>query len=235
MVIGAVIIIFIFSLLCWSRLDSWAKLTNKPVIQGKFVRFLFVHCGSYNENEIIVNGGRVSIPSKQNLYSISKFVMTGQIISFIYFAIVIALDAICLVTENNILYWFSIPLACIYLLFAIILFIIGGKKQTEIIEQQCAEKFIALSTQGFKNTITIKDAINFVKQGRRLSFNLYGISFEFSIYKKDDKKGDLLQLVDLSHMKILLVNRDFATLTTDVQINLKSLSSLWPYLAVEVK
>ena len=234
MIIGNMIILYFFSLLSWICWDSYMKLKNKPLVENKLVRFMFVHCGSYNDNEIRVGVGRLQLPDVKNRDSISKTIMMAQISCFIYAVIVIVLDAVCLATKNNTFYCVTVPLFSIYFIFTVVMLILGGKKYVKEYKQQSIKKYEVLVKLGQKNSFSVEDVADYLQNGYKINFELYGLLFEFSIYKEDKDKGKILQLLDLTHGRILNVNKDLNEIVDNTFINDRSIKDLWIYLDMSV-
>lgn len=227
--IPAMIFLFAFSLFGCLTLDTYMKLMGKPLIRKNFVRFTTIHCGSYIENQITLNGNSVSIPDTTNRGAISVTVFVLEVLNLIYVMATIAIVIIALTTANNVITIVSFVLCVIYLILVLILFfrstVLLNKEQAK----RCESKFNELKEASVKNTLLLDDALQHLNQGKRVSFELYGLSFSLEAYKKDK-----CQLLDLTHGRILMVNKELMEIVKNVSINSKTLRKLWPYLEIKV-
>lgn len=226
MAIIIVVISFFFTLFSWGTWDAYMKLLGKPTIEKKAIRFLFVHRGRYWMNEIKVNNSIISLPSKEDLYSISRGVFIAEIISLVYVILIVLLECFGILCNIEVASIIAIVLACIYAVFAIVLFFVGNRQLSKVEEYQWREKYQILVEDGISNKVSYAEAEQLLWQGKSIKFNLYSISF---VIQSSEKK---LQLINQTHMKIIFAGKDFIDLLKRVEVNGKSLYDLWNYLIV---
>ena len=208
------------------------KLTNKPVIKGKFIRFCFIHCGSYSENHIAKNGGKLQLPSEENLYSISKTVLGLEIGNLIYIIAVAVVEGIYIVQGQNnaTLRYTAFILFCVYSLVTIFSTVFCMVKTSKVEKLQWESKYNALIETGIKNEMSFSQAEEYLWDEKTLRFHLYDLDMAIALEKQSSK----IQILDVTHNRYLTLGENLQQLNS-ITVNGKSLSALWCYLDISVE
>lgn len=226
------ILLFIISLFSFYGWDYYMKITHKPMLKSKFVRLFVIHYGRQSENEIRNNNSSVQLPCEENLYSVSKTVLGLEIGNLIYAIAVFVLCGLYLTRDSDEILISALILLAIYLIGIIVSIIICIVKTKKTERLEWGKKYEVLRQMEFRNEMTLSEAEACIFEGKRVCFNLYGLDFLMDIYPRDNNK---IELLSLTHQRILTVSKDLKEILNAISINQQSLNALWKYLKIKIK
>lgn len=233
MALAAIIItvfFFCYSLLfIWAQLDEYLKLSQKEMFKHWCIRFLFIHRGRYWKNDLQFKNSILSLPSHEDLYTISKAVLFAEILNFLCMMITLILSIIGFISDNFIISILAIVFALIYAVSIFVFSLLINKKLDEKTRSVWNNKYERLVKLGPQNELSFKSVGEALKDNKYFGFEVYEISF---IVKKYEDKSEKLQLIDLVHQRILCVSSNLLNIFQEVSINGRSLYNLWIYLKV---
>lgn len=230
MIIACASIAFFIALLSWHYLDRYCKMSGKPLLKHKLVRYFCAHCGRYWKNMIRRDGVELMLPSVEDRYTVSVLTFVLQYISFAVFVLLIILGCIVLGRAFDVITLIAVIILVLYFIFACVIWIAGVRLAIDQEKAIGERKFRHLAAQGVKNQLSCSAVEELLQSGQTFRFSVYGLLFEVRRYR-DTSSWEFL---DITHDGgCLAVNKRFSQIFEIITINGKSLQELWKYLEVQ--
>ena len=230
MIIACASIAFFIALLSWHYLDRYCKMSGKPLLKHKLVRYFCAHCGRYWKNMIRRDGVELMLPSVEDRYTVSVLSFVLQYISFAVFVLLIILGCIVLGRAFDVITLIAVIILVLYFIFACVIWIAGVRLAIDQEKAIGERKFRHLAAQGVKNQLSCSAVEELLQSGQAFCFSVYGLTFKVCRYR-DTCAWELL---DVTHNGgSLAVNKSFSKLLDCISINGKTIKELWTYLFIQ--
>lgn len=229
MIIACASIAFFIALLSWHYIDRYCKMSGKPLLKHKLVRYFCAHCGRCWQNIIRRDGVEFMLPSVEDRYTVSVLTFVLQYISFAVFVLLIILGCITLGRAFDVIALIATIILVLYFIFACVIWIAGVRLAIGQEKAIGERKFRHLAAQGVKNQLSCSAVEELLQSGQAFCFSVYDLLFEVRHYRDTSS----WELFDVTHKGSMAVNKSFSKLLDCISINGKTIKELWTYLFIQ--